>query len=68
MIMKGMGGAKTFGKIKELRPELPVIICTGYSHHSSSQQLIEGGAREFIAKPFDQNSLALKIRKALEQG
>jgi len=46
--------------------DLSVILCTGYSLDTVTQRLLEKGVNDFIQKPFDPNSLALKVRKILD--
>ena len=66
MIMKGMNGDESFRKMREMVPELAVIISTGYSLDNTSRRVLDEGARDFIQKPFDYNLLAVKIRQVLD--
>jgi two-component system, cell cycle sensor histidine kinase and response regulator CckA len=66
MIMKEMGGAETFARMREIVPDIAVIICTGYSVNGSCQRMLEDGARGVIQKPFKHNELALEIREILD--
>jgi CheY-like chemotaxis protein len=66
MVMPNTGGAETFARIKREFPNLPVIICTGFSIDYQCQKALDEGARDFIQKPFDPNALALKIRSVLD--
>lgn len=66
MVMPNTGGAETFAMIKREFPDLPVIICTGFSIDYQCQKALDEGARDFIQKPFDPNALALKIRAVLD--
>jgi len=63
MIMKGLSGAETFKELRELKPDLPIILCTGYSHDTVAEKLITAGARDFIQKPFKLKVLTAKIRR-----
>ena len=65
VIMKGMSGAETFKELRDLKPDLPVILCTGYTHDTVAKKLITAGARDFIQKPFKMKDLSLKIRGVL---
>jgi CheY-like chemotaxis protein len=65
VIMKGMSGAETFKELRDLKPDLPVILCTGYAHDTVAKKLITAGARDFIQKPFKMKDLSLKIRGVL---
>lgn len=50
--MPGMGGEKAFRVIHELYFDLPVIIATGYAHDTVVNRMLEGGAADFILKPY----------------
>lgn len=62
IIMKGMGGAELFHELRQIRPDLPVVICSGYSHNLIVEDLLNAGADDFIQKPFDLMTLNEKIR------
>lgn len=51
--MPGMNGLELLSKIKETHPDLPVIIMTAYSDFDSAVSVYEGGAFEYLPKPFD---------------
>lgn len=66
MTMPGLTGDELAGKIMTIRPNIPVILCTGYS-----EQITEDGARamgiqEFIMKPVDMHKLSHAVRKVLD--
>lgn len=65
LVMKGMSGAATFRKIREIVPDVPIIICTGYALDEACRRLLREGANGLIQKPFENRVLALKIRQAL---
>ena len=61
-------GAELAKKILMLRPDIPVIICTGFSD-LINQEIAEGiGIREFIMKPINIKNLAATVRKVLDAG
>ncbi len=66
MIMKGLSGPETFRRMREMKPELPVLICTGSALDGIIGRL--GGERRcgFIQKPFPHRRLAEKIRDLLD--
>jgi len=66
MLMEGLSGEETFMKMRDMVPGLAVIICTGYSIDNGARQLLAEGARDFIQKPFEHDSLARKIRQVLD--
>ena len=48
------------------RPDLKVIVCSGYSIHGSAQDIIDAGAEGFIQKPFSIAPLAEKLKEVLK--
>ena len=66
MVMKGGSGVATFSRMRELVPDLPIILCSGYAIQSATQKLLDRGADGHIQKPFDIDTLALKVRKILD--
>lgn len=62
IIMPEMGGAETFDIIHEHRPELPVLLCSGYSLDDKAAKILDRGCDGFIQKPFDLDKLSRRIR------
>jgi len=52
----------------KIRPDIPVILCTGYSEHVSEEKAKEIGIRRFILKPLDMRILTETIRKVFDMG
>jgi CheY-like chemotaxis protein len=67
MTMPNMTGEKLAGKILEIRPDIPVILCTGYSEQITEQRAKEMGIRAFLMKPLVMKDLADKIRDVLDR-
>ncbi|MBU0908584.1 MAG: response regulator, partial [Proteobacteria bacterium] len=65
--MPAMPGTVLAGKILAIRPDMPVILCTGYSSVVNPEKVKEMGIRQLAMKPFDQNELARLVRKALDE-
>jgi CheY-like chemotaxis protein len=63
--LPGMRGHQLTRELLALRPELPVLICTGYSEHLDEERAREIGARGLFMKPFDVAQLAEALRAAL---
>lgn len=61
-----MNGGNIYAIIKDLRPDLKVIVCSGYSIDGPVQEILNAGALDFIKKPFSFEILAEKLSKALE--
>ncbi len=68
MIMPGMGGGETFDRLKEINPEVKVLLSSGYSINGQATKIIRRGCDGFIQKPFNMNQLAEKIQKILAGG
>ncbi len=66
MTMPGLTGRELAKELMGVRPDLPVILCTGFSELINGKQAIEGGIREFVMKPYVISNLAQAIRRALE--
>lgn len=64
--MPNMLGSEMARQMLEIRPELPVILCTGFRETSSKEKARELGIREFISKPILTHKLAGSIRLALK--
>ena len=65
MIMPGMGGGETFDRLKEINPEVKVLLSSGYSINGQATKIIQRGCDGLIQKPFNMNQLAEKIQKIL---
>ncbi len=64
--MPGLTGAALAREIKARRPELPVIICTGFSHQLSPEQAAEIGVSAFVMKPITSAEISRVMRSALD--
>ena len=66
--MPGMSGLEFMERIKGEHPRLPIIIMTAYSDLDSAVSAFQGGAFEYLPKPFDVNHALELIHRALEEG
>jgi DNA-binding NtrC family response regulator len=64
--MPGMDGLELQRKMREIDPEISIVIMTGYASVETAVRALKEGAYDYIAKPFDPDDLAHLIRKALE--
>jgi two-component system nitrogen regulation response regulator GlnG len=62
--MPGESGLVLLSKIKERYPQMPVIIMTAYSDLDSAVAAFQGGAFEYLPKPFDVDHAIALIRRA----
>ena len=67
LIMPGMDGGMVFDRIKEIRPQMPVILSSGYSINGQATEIMRRGCNGFIQKPFNISELSLKVRKILDE-
>ncbi|MDR2789195.1 MAG: nitrogen regulation protein NR(I) [Candidatus Accumulibacter sp.] len=65
--MPGESGLDLLKKVKERFPTLPVIIMTAYSDLDSAVAAFQGGAFEYLPKPFDVDQALELIRRAIEE-
>jgi two-component system nitrogen regulation response regulator GlnG len=62
--MPGQSGLELLKKIREARPALPVIVMTAHSDLGSAVSAYEGGAFEYLPKPFDIDQAVALVRRA----
>jgi two-component system nitrogen regulation response regulator GlnG len=65
--MPGTSGLDLLKMVKTSFPELPVIIMTAYSDLDSAVAAFQGGAFEYLPKPFDVDQAVALVRRAVEQ-
>jgi CheY-like chemotaxis protein len=61
-----MEGGKVYPLIMEARPDLKVIVCSGYGIEGPPQDVIDAGAEGFVQKPFLIAPFAEKLKEVLE--
>ena len=66
MIMPEMGGGETFNLIRQHKPEMPVLLCSGYSVDGQAEDILKKGCSAFIQKPFAVPQLSKIIRSILD--
>ena len=67
MIMPEMGGEETYDKLKEINPQVKVLLSSGYSIDGKAKEILEKGCDGFIQKPFTMEELSQKIREILDK-
>jgi CheY-like chemotaxis protein len=63
--MPGLTGMDLAKQILQIRPDIPIILCTGYSTLVNEEQARAEGIREFAMKPFTRNVMATILKRAL---
>jgi DNA-binding NarL/FixJ family response regulator len=66
MIMPNMGGGETYNRLKEINPEIKVLLSSGYSIRGQATEILDRGCNGFIQKPFNMEQLSQKIREVLD--
>jgi CheY-like chemotaxis protein len=68
MTMPKISGAVLSGALLEIRPDIPIILCSGFSEGMSEENARAIGVRKFLMKPLNRSELAVVIRKILDEG
>jgi two-component system, cell cycle sensor histidine kinase and response regulator CckA len=66
MTMPIMTGAELACELMRIRPDIPVILCTGFSNKISETMSAQLGIRAFAYKPFVRKDMALTLRRVLD--
>ena len=66
MIMPKLGGGETFDRIKKMKPEIKVLLSSGYSINGQATEILNRGCNGFIQKPFNLQNLSQNLRSILE--
>ncbi len=64
--MPGMSGMEVLGTLRSLRPDIPVIMITGYAMVETAVEAMKNGAADYISKPFKPQEILAKATTALE--
>jgi CheY-like chemotaxis protein len=67
MVMPDMDGEATFDRIREIQPEVPVLLSSGYAIDDRTRAILQRGCNGFIQKPFNLSALSQKIRHVLDE-
>ena len=67
LVMPKMGGGEAFDRLKEIDPDVKVLLLSGYSIDGEAGEILERGCDGFIQKPFNMKDLSGKIREILDK-
>ncbi|MDP8216087.1 MAG: response regulator [Candidatus Kaelpia imicola] len=65
--MPGLSGLEVLKKAREIDPELPVIIMTGFASLETAIEAVRDGAYEYMTKPFDMDKFLNVVTRAVKQ-
>jgi two-component system, cell cycle sensor histidine kinase and response regulator CckA len=65
MIMPSMSGVDTFERLREINPDVKIILSSGYSIDGQAKDILDCGCNGFIQKPFTMLTLSHKIQEVL---
>jgi len=65
--LKKISGVEVLKQIKEARPEVDVLMLTGYPTLETAREAMGYGAREYLVKPIDKNELEEKVHGILKE-
>jgi PAS domain S-box-containing protein len=67
MTMPEMTGERLAKELRRIRPDIPIILCTGFSHHLNEEEAKAIGIGAFLMKPFGLRELAETVWTVLEK-
>jgi DNA-binding NtrC family response regulator len=65
--MPGMNGMEVLQAVRVLQPEMPVILITGFAAVDNAVDAMKNGAADYLSKPFANEEIVAKVRKALDE-
>jgi CheY-like chemotaxis protein len=65
LIMPQMGGGETYDRLKEIDPQVKVLLSSGYSIDGQATEILNRGCDGFIQKPFSMEDLSGKLRQII---
>jgi len=68
LMLPDRSGNEVLQEILRRHPRLPVVVITGYATRDEARRALEGGAVDFLAKPFEAQELMQSVQRALGGG
>jgi DNA-binding NtrC family response regulator len=68
MVMPRMSGPELFAHMKEVNPNVRLIVSTGYSHDQEGQCMLQHGCLGYLQKPYNADTLNQTVRSVLDSG
>ncbi len=67
VVMPGIAGVPLFKRLKKIKPEVKILLCSGYDETGPAKEILHLGANGFLHKPFEVTLLADVIKKILKE-
>ncbi len=67
MIMPDLEGGKAFEELRAINPAVKVLLCSGYTLNNEAEAILARGCKAFMQKPFNIQSLSVKVREVLDE-
>jgi len=65
--MPNMGGGEAYDRIREINPNVKVLLSSGFSIDGEASEILDRGCDGFIQKPFNMKKLSGKIMEILDK-
>ena len=66
LTMPFIDGEETFHRLREIRPDVPVMLCTGFIQNDRLERLMTAGLSGFLRKPFAPDEIASQVKAIME--
>lgn len=66
LTMPFMDGEETFNRLREIRPDVPVVLCTGFIQNERLERLMKAGMSGYLRKPLAPDEIIANVRSVLE--
>ena len=66
MIMPGLSGKETYRRLKQIDPQVRVLLASGYAMEGQAEEILKEGCTAFIQKPFKMEQLSLTIQEIMD--
>jgi DNA-binding NtrC family response regulator len=64
--MPKISGGEVYDKLKEINPQVKVLLSSGYSVDGQATEILKRGCNGFIQKPFNMGELSTKVNEILD--
>jgi CheY-like chemotaxis protein len=66
LTMPFMDGEETFHRLRKIRPDVPILLCTGFIQNDRLRRLMTAGLSGFLRKPFAPDEIASQVKAILD--